>query len=105
MARSIFNKDINITTSTETDLNKNLGIYVFIDEYGNVTQIPKEKKVPPKYYPNDPSKIDSIVGDVLVIGIDGGEVGGGPLNPDGSTVGSITAMAIGDNTTSYAKYN
>lgn len=105
MARSNFNKDTNNTTSGKAALDKNLGVYVFVDEYGNVTQIPKEKKVPPKYYPNDPSKVDSIVGDVFVIGIDGGEVGGGPLNPDGSTVGSITAMGIGDNTTSYAKYN
>jgi len=105
MAQSNFNTNTNNTTTEKAKLDKNLGIYIFVDEYGNVTQIPKAKKVPPKYYPNDPSKVDSIVGDVFVIGVDGGEVGGGPLNPDGSTVGATITMGIGDATEAYAKYN
>jgi len=64
-----------------------LGVYTFIDEDGNVTQIKKEKKEITMYYPNTPSKIETVIGDVFVIG-----------------VSDTIAMGIGDNTMAYAKY-
>ena len=108
MARSNFpGKKISVTPQQiKAKLDKNLGVYIFIDEDGNVTQIKKKKKSITKYYPNEPSNVENIVGDYLIIGIDGGipQPGGGPLNPDGSTVGATTSMGIGDNVEAYARY-
>lgn len=56
-------------TKKSSKLNKNLGVYTFVDEDGNVTQIKKVKKSITKFYPNEPSKVESIVGDYAVIGV------------------------------------
>jgi len=68
-------------------LDKKLGVYTFVDEDGNVTQIKKVKKSITKYYPNEPSNVDKIVGDYAVIGIS-----------------DTIAMGIGDDVMAYAEY-
>ena len=78
----------DIPEITKSKLNKNLGVYTFIDEDGNVVEIKKEKKSIKKYYPNEPTKVDNVIGDVYVIGIS-----------------DTIAMGVGDATMAYAKYN
>ena len=73
--------------TTKAKLNKKLGVYTFIDEDGNVTQIKKDKKTTTKFYPNEPSKTDKIVGDYAVIG-----------------VSDTIAMGVGDSVMAYAEY-
>lgn len=88
MARSNFPGNTGQNpTSSKAKLNKNLGVYTFIDEDGNVRQIKKEKKSITKYYPNAPSKVETIVGDYAVIG-----------------VSDTVAMGVGDDTMAYAEY-
>jgi hypothetical protein len=71
----------------KSKLNKNLGVYTFIDEDGNVTQIKKEKKSRQKYYPNEPSAVETVIGEIYVIGVT-----------------DDIAMGIGDNVMAYAQY-
>lgn len=87
MSKSNFNKNNTTPETSKVKLNKELGVYIFIDEDGNVKQIQKEKKDRKKYYPNIPTKVDDIIGDVYVIG-----------------VSDTVAMGAGDNTMIYAKY-
>lgn len=103
MARSnIPNKKTGNTTPvpkiSKSKLNKNLGVYTFIDEDGNVTQIKKEKKSIKKYYPNEPSKVETVIGDIVVIGISYDD------DPPGTPGTAGTAMGIGDNVMAYAQY-
>ena len=100
MARSNLPRRGSGPANPETEkskLNPNLGVYTFIDEDGNVKQIKKEKKNITMYYPNAPSKIDSILPDFCVIGIYGG-------NSECTSSEGI-AMGIGDNLAAYANYN
>ena len=71
----------------KSKINPNLGVYAFVDKDGNVTQIKKDKKDTEKYYPNEPSKVDTVLGDVWVIG-----------------VSDDIAMGVGDEVMAYAKY-
>ncbi len=100
MARSNLNKNTTTSNLKKATLNKKLGIYIFVDDDGNVTQIKKDKKIRTKYDPNEATKVDTTIGVVYVIGIDGE----GPIGEDGSTIGATTAMGIGDTTEAYAKY-
>ena len=85
---NINNTNTADTKKTKAVLNKNLGVYTFIDEDGNVTQIKKEKKNKKKYYPNEPTKVDEVIGEIYVIG-----------------VSESIPMGVGDNVEAYAKYN
>ena len=90
-------------------LDKNTGVYIFIDEDGNVKQITKEKKSVKKYFPNEPSKVEEILGDVCVIGImyDNEEVLKDPFwsPPVGECAPGI-AMGVGEpEVMAYAKYS
>ncbi len=87
MATSNFNKNITSTSPIITDKNEEYGYYTFVDRYGNVTQINKKKKTYKKYYPNRVSKIETIIGDEVVIGL-----------------GEVDTMGIGDNLEAYAEY-
>lgn len=89
MGRSNFpgKKPQEIPQQKKAKLNKKLGVYTFIDEDGNVTQIKKEKKSITKFYPNEPSEVDKIIGEYAVIG-----------------VSDTVAMGIGDNIMAYAEY-
>lgn len=81
--------------------DKNLGVYVFIDEDGNVTQIKKSKKTIEKYYPNEPTKVDQVdPTEPVVIGILYDVPSAGPQSEG-------TAMGVGDEgggTMAYAIY-
>ena len=68
-------------------LDKETGVYIFIDDQGNVRQVTKEKKTLDKFYHDKPTAVDNIIGDVWVIG-----------------VSDDIAMGVGDETASYAKY-
>ncbi len=102
MARSNFTgkKASQTTKTTKSILDKNLGTYIFIDKYGNVKQIEKEKKIIKKYYPNEPTTIDIVIGETFAIGINGE----GPLDEKGATIGATKSMGVGDNIEAYAKY-
>jgi len=106
MARSSFSgsKYPQTNTTNNTDSVKKHGVYIYVDESGNVEQIKKDIKKTKKYYPNTPSNVDNVIGDVFVIGVNGGSVGGGPLHENGATVGATKSMSIADNTEAYAKY-
>lgn len=85
MGKSNFNNPDAPISNLETD-SEDLGKYIFIDEYGNVTQIPKVKKTLEQYYPNNPSNVDELLVDVEVIGVT-----------------DTIAMGVGDNVMAYSK--
>jgi len=78
-----------ITSSGTTDFHQ------FIDENGNVSQIPKIKKIRYKYY-IDPDTPDRIITESCVIGVDDEE--SGPCSFG-------VALGIGDDTMCLAKYD
>lgn len=87
MTRSNLSKPNEIKNVAKILFDKNLGVYTYIDENGNVTQIKKEKKDRKKYYPNAETNVEGILGDVYVIG-----------------VSDTVAMGVGDDTMAYARY-
>ena len=87
MTQSNFSKNTE-TTGTTTATEKKLGVYTLIDESGNVTQIKKERKSRKKYYPNAATKVETVIGEVFLIG-----------------VSDTTPMGIGDNIETYARYD
>lgn len=81
--------------------DKNLGVYIYIDKSGNVTQIKKSKKSIEMYYPNAPSKSDEVdPTEPVVIGIlyDNNfyNIPGNPYTYSESNLQAGIAMGIGD---------
>lgn len=100
MAQTNFGSSGN-STSKKPVFDKNLGVWIFIDEDGNVTQIKKSKKTLEKYYPNEATKIDEVdPGEPVVIGIwyDNNfyNVPGNPYTYSESNLQTGIAMGIGD---------
>ena len=95
MARSNFPGKTNNTTPKlkKSAYNPNLGVYLTVDEYGNIKQVKKEKRrTLQKYYPNEAS---TSIGDVFVIGVS---------DPISGSEGIEYSMGIGNNTEAYAVY-
>jgi hypothetical protein len=104
MARSSLSDNLPIIPETivpETiiTIDKKLGVSIFIDEDGNVTQILGEEKTREKYYPNEPSAVEIVVGDICAIGI-AYEVDTDVLMACETGV----SMGIGDEIYAYARY-
>ena len=66
---------------------KDEGVYNFVDESGNLTEIKKKLLERDKYYADALSKTDQIIGEVYVIGVN-----------------SVDPMGCGDDTAAYAIY-
>ena len=78
------NKNLPNASAIPKDPNDKLGIYNFIDEYGNLTQI-KKKKLTRDVYKQAP--LEAIESDIYVIGVN-----------------SVDPMGCGDDTPAYAIY-
>ena len=81
-------------TNTNVSGVTNLDVHIFVDEYGNVTQIKKQSKPRLKYCP-DPKYPQTALINICVIGVSDEEWG---ECSDG------TAMGVGDILMTPAKY-
>lgn len=93
--RDSVNTPINVLSGT-TSGNTNLDVYIFVDEFGNVTQIKKESKSRLKYYV-DPTSVPETITPSCVIGISGGI--------DSPDCSEGIGLGVGDNYFALAKYN
>jgi len=85
-----------VTTTNETTITPvNLGVYSFIDEHGNVTQIKKITKYRLKYCIDPTLPQDELI-NYCVIGVN---------DPDFGDCSDGTALGIGDTLMAYAIYN
>lgn len=85
MSKTIKGGNINQQISKPA-VNKNTGVFTYVDEFGNVRQIRKEKRATKKFT-QEPSNIDKIIGVPTVIG-----------------VSDTIPMGIGDYLMAYALY-
>ena len=101
MARTQVNNVSAISTVTPTPPvtitgETNLGVYNFVDDSGNLTEIKKKLRPRDKYNADQRFITEDLVGEVYVIGVSG-PLGGSPF-----TNGDI--MGCGDDTAAYAIY-